>query len=181
MKESDFCETLILISKSRLSRKTLVSFSISTLNFFIKTLILILNYHSQTLENLRVKRCNSSTSLLHFSVKSNISLNFDASIVKILMVKVILQCTLILNQTHILEDSRISYQISNLFFPQNSHSQLSIFFPELSFSFSTLKNFLEKSHSRSRLSVNLLSQKSGPIYAFIRGSDLDYIQFYKSG
>ena len=32
---------------------------------------------------------------------------------------------------------------------------------ELSFSFSTLKKILERSHSRSRLSVNLLSQKSG--------------------
>ena len=41
------------------------------------------------------------------------------------------------------------------------NSRLSIFPPELSFSFSTLKNFIERSHSRSRLSVNLLSQKSG--------------------
>ena len=38
----DFCETLISISKLRLSRKTLISFSISTLNFVVRTLILIL-------------------------------------------------------------------------------------------------------------------------------------------
>ena len=50
---TDFCETLISISKSRLSRKTLVSFSISTLNFVVRSLILILNSHSQTLKNLR--------------------------------------------------------------------------------------------------------------------------------
>ena len=49
----DFCETLISISKLRLSRKTLISFSISTLNFVVRTLILILNSHSQTLKNLR--------------------------------------------------------------------------------------------------------------------------------
>ena len=92
------------------------------------------------LEYLRVKKYKYSTSLLHFSVNCNISLNFDASIVKILMVKVMLQCTLSLNQTHILEDSRISYQISNLFFPQNSHSQPDTQkFPwEVSFSISTL-------------------------------------------
>ena len=49
----------------------------------------------------------------------------------------------------------------NSLFPQNSHfhSQLSIFPLELSFS--ALKNFFGKSHSRSRLSVNVLSQKSG--------------------
>ena len=48
----------------------------------------------------------------------------------------------------------------NSLFPQNSrfHSQLSIFPLELSFS--ALKNFFGKSHSRSRLSVYLLSQKS---------------------
>ena len=51
---ADFCETLISFSKSRLSRKTLVSFSVSTLNFFKKILILILNSHSQTLKNMRV-------------------------------------------------------------------------------------------------------------------------------
>ena len=50
---ADFCETLISISKSRLSRKTLISFSISTLNFVVRTLILNLNSHSQTLKNLR--------------------------------------------------------------------------------------------------------------------------------
>ena len=49
----DFSETLISISKLRLSRKTLISFSISTLNFFVRTLILILNSHPQTLKNLR--------------------------------------------------------------------------------------------------------------------------------
>ena len=38
-----FCETLISISKLRLSRKTLVSFLISTLKFCLRTLILILN------------------------------------------------------------------------------------------------------------------------------------------
>ena len=58
------------------------------------------------------------------------------------------------------ENSRVSYKISTLFF---SHSRLSTFPPEISFSFSTLKNFLEKSHSWSWLSVNLLSQKSGYI------------------
>ena len=137
-------ETLISISKSRVSRKTLISFSISTLNFFLKTLILILNSHSQTLKNMRVQIYKSSTNLVHFRGKfSNISFNFDASIIKISILKVILQCTLSLNQTCILEDSRVSYQISTLFFPQNSHShsRLSIFPPELSFSFSTLKNF----------------------------------------
>ena len=50
---TDFCETLISISKLRLSRKTVISFSISTLNFVVRTLILILNSHSQTLKNLR--------------------------------------------------------------------------------------------------------------------------------
>ena len=45
-------------------------------------------------------------------------------------------------------------QKSTQFFPQNSHSQLSTFSSELSFSFSTLKMFLEKSHSQFRLSVN---------------------------
>ena len=50
---TDFCETLISISKLRLSRKTLISFSISSLNFVVRTLILILNSHSQTLKNLR--------------------------------------------------------------------------------------------------------------------------------
>ena len=76
--------------------------------------------------------------------------------------KSLLKCTLSFNQTLILEKSRVSFSISTLISPQNSHShsRLSIFLPELSFSFSTLKNFLEKSHSRSRLSVNILSQKS---------------------
>ena len=71
------------------------------------------------------------------------------------------KCTLRFNQTLILEKSRVSFSISTLISPQNSHShsRLSIFLPELSFSFSTLKNFLEKSHSQSRFSVNLLSQK----------------------
>ena len=46
---TDFCETLISVSKMRLSGKTLVSFSISTLNVFGKTLTLILN--SQKLSN----------------------------------------------------------------------------------------------------------------------------------
>ena len=50
---SDFCETLISISKLRLSRKTLVSFSISALNFVLRTLIVSLNFHSQTLKKLR--------------------------------------------------------------------------------------------------------------------------------
>ena len=49
LSRSDFCETLILISKLRLSRQTLISFSISTLNFSLRTLILILN--SQNFSN----------------------------------------------------------------------------------------------------------------------------------
>ena len=47
--QPDFCETLISISKLRLSRQTLISFSISTLNFSLRTLILILN--SQNFSN----------------------------------------------------------------------------------------------------------------------------------
>ena len=46
-----------------------VSFSISTLNFFIKTLILILDSQSQALKNMRVKKYKSSTNLVHFSRK----------------------------------------------------------------------------------------------------------------
>ena len=84
--------------------------------------------------------------------------NFDASIIQISILRVIQKCTLSLNQTLILENLRVSFSMSISFFPQNSHSQLSIFLPELSFS--TLKNFLDKSSSRSRLTVNLLSQKS---------------------
>ena len=70
------------------------------------------------------------------------------------------RCTLSLNQTLILENWESHSQFQSHFSPQNSHShsQLSIFPRELSFSFSTLKNFLEKSHSRSRLTV--LSHKS---------------------
>ena len=37
---ADFCETLISISKLRLSRETLVSFSFSILNFDVRNLIL---------------------------------------------------------------------------------------------------------------------------------------------
>ena len=65
----------------------------------------------------------------------------------------------------------------NLIFPpQNSHSQLSIFPRELSFSFLTLQNFREKSHSRSRLSVYLLLQKSltsKPKLSFVASSTKD--------
>ena len=47
----------------------------------MKTLILILNSHSQTLKNMRVKKYRSSTNLVHFSGKfSNIPSNFDLSI-----------------------------------------------------------------------------------------------------
>ena len=58
-----------------------------------------------------------------------------------------------------------SQKIHSQFFPRNSHShsRISIFSSELSFSFLTLKIFLEKSHSRSQ--VNVLSQKS--YYALI--------------
>ena len=57
-------------------------------------------------------------------------------------------------QTLILENWESHSQFQSHFFPQSSHShsQLSIFPRELSFSFSTLKNFLEKSHAHSRLS-----------------------------
>ena len=51
---------------------------------------------------------------------------------------------------------------------------------ELSFSFSTLKKILERSHSRSRLSVNLLSQKSGSLIDFqesLRGVNSLRVQF----
>ena len=70
---ADFREALISISKSSLSRKILISFSISTLNFVARTLILILNSHPQTLKNLRNLDWNS----VDFSGKfSNILFQF---------------------------------------------------------------------------------------------------------
>ena len=111
---------------------------------------------------MRVKKYKSSTNLVHFSGKfSNISFNFDASIINISILKVY-------TAMHFQSKSDLHFRIFkspilniNSLFPQNSHShsQLSIFPLELSFS--ALKNFFEKSHSRSRLSVNVLSQKSG--------------------
>ena len=60
--KTDFCETLISISKSRLSRKTLVSFSISTLNFSLRTLILILNSQKFSNSHSRISTLNSRIS-----------------------------------------------------------------------------------------------------------------------
>ena len=83
------------------------------------------------------------------------------------------------NQTRIIEGSTVSYQNSTLFFPQNSysHSRLSIFSPELSFSFWTLKNLLERSHSRSRISVNVLSQKYEMLYYLLMSACLYNLGF----
>ena len=114
---------------------------------------------------MTVKKYKSSTDLVHFSGKfSNISFNFDASIIKI---------SILHTAMHFQSKSDLHFRIFkspilniNSLFPQNSHfhSQLSIFPLELSFS--ALKNFFEKSHSRSRLSVNVLSQKSVGQYLF---------------
>ena len=120
---ADFCETLISISKSRVSRKTLVSFSISTFNFVVRTLILILNSHPQNLKNLR----NLDWDSVDFSGK--FSHNFDASMIKISILRGIQNYTLALNQTSFV-NSRVSISFSISFFPS-----------ELSFSFSTLKFF----------------------------------------
>ena len=56
---ADFCETLILVLKMRLSGKTLVSFSISTLNVFGKTLTLILNSQKLSNSHSRLSTFNS--------------------------------------------------------------------------------------------------------------------------
>ena len=59
---ADFCETLISISKLRLSRKTLISFSISTLKFSLRTLILILNSQKFSNSHSRISTINSRIS-----------------------------------------------------------------------------------------------------------------------
>ena len=56
---ADFCETLISVSKMRLSGKTLVSFLISTLNVFGKTLTLILNSQKLSNSHSRLSTFNS--------------------------------------------------------------------------------------------------------------------------
>ena len=87
--------------------------------------------------------------MARFSSKfSNFSFNLDASILKISILKITLQYTLSLNQTCILEDSRVSINLNSLFSSQ------------LSFSFWTIKKFPEKSPYQSQLSGNVLSQKS---------------------
>ena len=58
----DFCETLISISKLRLSRKTLISFSISTLKFSLRTLILILNSQKFSNSHSHISTLNSRIS-----------------------------------------------------------------------------------------------------------------------
>ena len=102
----------------------------SWLNFFMKTLIL--NSHSQPLRNMIFQIYKSSANLVHFTgnFSNNISFNFDASIINFSILKVILQCTLSVNQTCILEDLRVSYQISTLLFPQISHSFSRLFSPD---------------------------------------------------
>ena len=59
---ADFCETLISISKLRLSRRTVISFSISTLNFSLRTLILILNSQKFSNSHSRISTINSRIS-----------------------------------------------------------------------------------------------------------------------
>ena len=56
---TDFCETLISVSKMRLSGKTIVSLSISTLNVFGKTLTLILNSQKLSNSHSRLSTFNS--------------------------------------------------------------------------------------------------------------------------
>ena len=119
--------------------------------------------HSQLSFSNSQKFETSRLNLVDFSGNfSNISLQFWCFNYKDFNMNSHKRCTLSLNQTLILENWESHSQFQSHFSPQNSHShsQLSIFPRELSFSFSTLKNFLEKSHSRSRLSVNVLSQKS---------------------
>ena len=55
----DFCETHVLISKLRISRKTLVSFSISTLNLVLRSVSLILDLHEFPISFsfLTLKKC----------------------------------------------------------------------------------------------------------------------------
>ena len=59
---ADFFETLISISKLRLSRKTLISFSISTLKFSLRTLILILNSQKFSNSHSHISTLNSRIS-----------------------------------------------------------------------------------------------------------------------
>ena len=55
----DFCETHVLISKLRISRKTLVSFSILTLNLVLRSVSLILDLHEFPISFLflTLKKC----------------------------------------------------------------------------------------------------------------------------
>ena len=130
---SDFCETLIWISKLRVSRKTIISFLILTLNFFVETLIL--NSNPQILKELRNLYGNS----LDFRVNFATFITILLLIVMIAILIVIQNCNLALYQTFFLENSILSFSFWISFFPLNSHSWLSIFPPELSFSLSTSK------------------------------------------
>ena len=150
--KADFCETLISFSKLRLSGKTLVSFSISTLNFFLRTLILILNSQKFSNSHSRISTINSRISEksqpisycgrkkclksreLYIALYHKRPLDWYAFKTMLLLLKDTMQVFKSPSQRWalILEKLRVS------------------------FSFSALKKFLENAHSHSQVSIKSL-------------------------